>query len=259
MIATGKPRFNVPGIVNYFGGKGGPGTVRRIVGMMPPHCVYIEPFLGSGRILRTKSPAPVENVGIERDRAVASLWASAVPEGYTVICADALRTLPAIVQGFIASGTAPDAILVYCDPPYIISTRRCRSVMYRHDFTDQDHIAFLAMVRALPCRVMISHLPCTPYAGALSEWHTFTFTNGTRQGAQLEQVWCNFEPTAERHDPAYIGQDFRERERFKRQAGILKRRFDALPGEARIAFLAMLQEAERTNGPLSGAARTVVR
>ena len=50
----------------YPGGKNGSGVYQTIINLMPPHEVYIEPFLGSGAILRMKRPA-LRNIGMDRD------------------------------------------------------------------------------------------------------------------------------------------------------------------------------------------------
>lgn len=42
----------------YYGGK--VGLARRIIGMMPAHRVYIEPFFGSGAVFFAKEPVPME-------------------------------------------------------------------------------------------------------------------------------------------------------------------------------------------------------
>ena len=52
--------------MTYPGGKNAPGVYQTIINHMPPHAVYIEPFLGSGAILRLKRPARI-NIGIDRD------------------------------------------------------------------------------------------------------------------------------------------------------------------------------------------------
>lgn len=241
MHAPGRPRFDVPGLSTYFGSKGSQGTFQRIINAMPPHAVYIEPFLGSGRILRTKAPASVGNYGIELDEDVYRLWVPVIAPGVRIVWGNALQVLPVMVAQHIAAGVPPASILVYCDPPYRIDSRRAQVPTYPHEFSEEDHTAFLAMVHALPCRVMVSHLPCEQYATALRAWHTFTFNNTTRHGLQLEQLWCNFQPTAELHEYTYIGSNFRQRERFKRQFEIVTRRYDALPPAARIALLALLE------------------
>ena len=52
----------------YPGGKSAPGTFHRIISLMPPHEIYIEPFMGGFSIGRLKRPAKL-NIGIDRDRA----------------------------------------------------------------------------------------------------------------------------------------------------------------------------------------------
>lgn len=54
--------------MNYPGGKNSAGVYQRIICQMPPHRVYVEPFLGSGAILRYKKPAEV-NIGFDRSKA----------------------------------------------------------------------------------------------------------------------------------------------------------------------------------------------
>ena len=54
--------------MGYAGGKAGPGVFHRIISLMPPHQIYIEPFYGGGAITRLKRPARL-NIGIDRDRA----------------------------------------------------------------------------------------------------------------------------------------------------------------------------------------------
>lgn len=53
--------------LTYPGGKNGAGVHQQIISQMPEHRVYIEPFLGSGAILRRKLPAAL-NIGVDLDR-----------------------------------------------------------------------------------------------------------------------------------------------------------------------------------------------
>lgn len=63
--------------MNYPGGKNAPGVYQRIVNLIPPHDVYVEPFLGSGAVMRLKRPARV-NIGLDLELAALDL---AMPPG----------------------------------------------------------------------------------------------------------------------------------------------------------------------------------
>jgi len=51
---------------SYPGGKAGAGVYQRLINLMPPHTVYIEPFLGHGAVLLGKRPADL-NIGLDLD------------------------------------------------------------------------------------------------------------------------------------------------------------------------------------------------
>lgn len=255
-MKPGTPRFDVPGLETYFGGKGGQVAIRRIINAMPPHDVYIEPFLGAGSIFRIKRPALVRSVGLELSARVAACWSGCCPPGYQVEQANAFDRLPQLVAELQAEGIDPLRVVVYCDPPYLLSTRRNPVPTYEHEFTDAGHIAFLAMVHALPCRVLVSHLPCELYATALRAWHTFTFNNTTRHGLQLEQVWCNFPPSPLLHEYTYVGDNKRHREQIRRHYGVILRRAAKLPPAARVALAAMLEGLNSCDPSSSGSIDT---
>ena len=59
--------------MTYPGGKNAPGVYQTIINLMPPHAVYIEPFLGSGAIMRLKRRARV-TIGIDRDPQAIKQW-----------------------------------------------------------------------------------------------------------------------------------------------------------------------------------------
>ena len=59
--------------MTYPGGKNAPGVYQTIINLMPPHAVYIEPFLGSGAVMRMKRPA-LQNIGIDADPQAIARW-----------------------------------------------------------------------------------------------------------------------------------------------------------------------------------------
>ena len=50
--------------MSYPGGKSGAGVFQTIINLMPPHDVYVEPFLGGAAVMRMKRPASL-NIGID--------------------------------------------------------------------------------------------------------------------------------------------------------------------------------------------------
>jgi DNA adenine methylase len=63
--------------LSYPGGKNGAGTYQKLINLMPPHEVYIEPFLGGGAIMRLKRAARL-SVGVDLDPAPIK---AAIPPG----------------------------------------------------------------------------------------------------------------------------------------------------------------------------------
>lgn len=66
--------------MGYPGGKAGDGVHQRIISLMPPHEVYIEPFLGGGAILRHKKPAR-RRIRVDRDAAALAAARTAFADG----------------------------------------------------------------------------------------------------------------------------------------------------------------------------------
>lgn len=202
--------------MSYLGSKGQAGVFQRIIGNMPPHSVYVEPFFGSGKIFWTKRPADL-NVIIDADRGVLNTFADPRARNdaacdhvaIRAICGDALKILPSLKL-------PPDA-LIYCDPPYLHSTRTSRH-RYKHEMTDEQHAQFLTLAAALNCRVMISGYPSKLYSSHLRKWRCCSYRTRTRGRTVTECLWCNFPEPTELHDWRFIGKNFRERLTLKRFA-----------------------------------------
>lgn len=250
---TGAARFPLPGFPSYFGGKGGETALRSIINVIPPHDWYIEPFVGSGRIMRHKAPARRGSFGWDLDRELVAAWQTA-PEGYRIAYGDGIDMAAAFL---LSPAVDAQRVVLYADPPYLMHPRRHQAPKYAREWNVADHDRFLYWVRSLACRVIVSHLPCAHYADALSDWHSFTFVNATRRGPQVESVWCNYTPGPDLHEFTFFGRDFRERERFKRQLKVILRRWNALPPAMRIAAHAMLQHDEPV-GITTAAPRQVI-
>ena len=190
--------------MTYPGGKGT--TYQHIINQMPPHDMYIETYLGGGTVMRCKRPAAV-NIGIERDpNAIRQIN---LPYAY-LINGDAINLLSAL--------KLTPQTFIYCDPPYVRSTRQSTRPLYRYEYTDNDHERLLSVLTSLDCMVAISGYWSELYSNMLSDWRYITFPSTTRSGAVArEYLWLNYPPPQQLHDYSFLGADFTERQRIKRK------------------------------------------
>lgn len=223
-------------VTTYTGGKGGPGVYQSIINQMPPHRVYIEAFLGAGSVLRNKRPAASSN-GIERDGDVLEkFWktSNGVPNLYLV---------QANAIGFLVMQHWHGDELVYCDPPYVMETRRDQRGYYGYELSDDDHRELLHVLRGLTVPVLISGYWSQLYSDMLHDWRSITFTTGTRGGGRAtEWLWMNYPEPVELHDYRYLGQNFREREKITRQRRRWAARLARMNTLQRRALLWAMQE-----------------
>ena len=260
----------------YYGGK--TGLSERIISLLSPHRVYIEPFFGSGAVFFAKSQVPCEIVndldgGIVaffralRDRPAdlervcrltpyaraeyraADVQAEGIDDlerarrfwvrvnqsfgktagrqtGFSVTTARSQST-GGSVQGRIdrfhacarrlqrvtieqcdaarlveRMGTAET--LVYCDPPYLASTRRgrdrSRPADYLHDMgTEDEHRRLAEVLHKTPAAVILSGYPSELYEELYGDWwrldipvlvHASNSVTAER-GERTEVLWSN--------------------------------------------------------------------
>jgi hypothetical protein len=211
---------------------------------MPPHDVYVEPFLGTGAVLWRKRPGRI-NIGIDADPMVIELaWDRATVgdglPGYIFNVGDGISYLQKLRCG-------PEW-LIYCDPPYLRESRSSRRRLYRHEMSAADHVALIAACRRLTstAMVMISGYHCPLYDHGLSSWRVVEYPAMTRGGKRTEVLWCNFREPTELHDYRYYGRDYRERERVGRKRARWLRRLSEMPVlERRLIESALLEVRAR--------------
>jgi DNA adenine methylase len=90
----------------------------------------------------------------------------------------------------------PD-VLMYIDPPYVLSTRY--GPVYRHEMDDSDHIELLEFLRVSKAQIMISGYESELYDNMLRSWHKeyHKSRDQINHGARLDVLWMNFEPSAQ--------------------------------------------------------------
>lgn len=83
-------------------------------------------------------------------------------------------------------------VMMYLDPPYVISTRHGR--IYKYEFTDDDHIKLLKLCRQSKARILISGYDSKIYNDYLSDWDKDTrITDCERGQKRTEVLWMNYE------------------------------------------------------------------
>ena len=218
-------------LTSYDGGKNQPGVWQRIISLMPPHDLYVEPFLGSGAILRRKRPARARNVGIDADPEVTASYGWAADRGFEIVTADALA--------WLAQNPLSADALIYADPPYLMSVRSSQRPLYAREFaTDAQHDQLLSILTLTPARVIISGYDSPLYNSRLSRWQRRSWSVTKRNGSRAEEVvWFNFEPPEVLHDYRFIGRDFHDRTRIWRKIRRWQAKLNALPPIERNAIV----------------------
>jgi DNA adenine methylase len=225
--------------MTYPGGKGS--HYQKIINLIPPHRVFIETHAGGAAIARNKQPAPL-NILIDIDPNVVTRATTAINDDvaggkWKFVCQDAVTWL----RSYDFQGDE----FIYCDPPYLMSTRRQHRQIYRYELGEEcEHITLLDCLKSLPCKIMISGYWSELYGQALAGWQTESFQAVTRGGSMAtEWLWMNYPRPVKLHEYTYLGSDFRERERIKRkkQRWIDRlKRMDILERQAMLAALDMV-------------------
>lgn len=222
--------------MRYPGGKGK--CYQQLINLMPEHEVYIESHLGGGAVMRNKRPAKY-SIGIELDPVTLKRWNSIKIPGMELVNEDALIYL----SRFPFSG----AEFVYADPPYLPQTRR-RERVYRCDYSTEDHVALLELLRELPCSVMVSGYESELYNDMLSGWRRVRFDAKTHVDMRQEWVWMNYSEPTVLHDARYLGANFRERQQIHRRQETIRRRVQEMPAAERSEFIRWMGETFGTVG-----------
>lgn len=211
----------------YPGGKGK--SYQQIINLMPRHDTYIEPFLGSAAVLKNKLTAKVNIVN--------DLEKSCLHDISLVNCKLEKHNKDAVE--LLKNTLLDERTLIYCDPPYVQSTRKKQKI-YKHEYSDDMHIELLEFLTKQPCMVMISGYDNSLYQKYLKNWNSYSFSSQTQNGVREETVWFNFEKPHNLHDSTHLGNCFRERQTIKRRIKRLKHKFIQMDTQERSAFMEWL-------------------
>jgi len=237
--------FQIQGIEPYIGGKSGSGVYQTIINELPPHRIYVEPFLGMGAILRYKRLAELSVCADLDGNLVYQIWQMGLfAQGiYNVKVHHkcGMDLLEHIFNNTIYTDYGRN-VLVYADPPYPIPSRKGKQPMYKHEMTLPDHERLLKIVTLLPFNVAISSYNNDMYNHYLANWRKIEFTAQTRRGPATEVLYMNYPQPATLHDYSYLGTDYRERERIQRKILRHVQGLKRLPALERAAILQALTQ-----------------
>ena len=86
----------------------------------------------------------------------------------------------------------PEA-LIYCDPPYVRSTRKSGK-MYRCEMTNDRHQELLEIITHSQAKVVISGYECDLYSDYLKHWNKYvTEVRTTSADVAQEVIWTNYD------------------------------------------------------------------
>ena len=192
---------------------------------MPPHSVYLETHLGGGAIMKRK-PGALRNIGIDCDAKALEGFCCDYPVELVQDCCHRY------LVGFPFDGTE----LVYCDPPYLHSTRKSDR-RYRYDYETGFHEGLLALLRDMPCSVMILGYLSRLYDDRLGDWGSVSLQVMNQAGVVTEKVWFNFVPDRV-HWARYAGRNFTHRQMVMRKVQSWGRRYRGMGRGECLAVLA---------------------
>ena len=85
-----------------------------------------------------------------------------------------------------------DNVLIYADPPYLLSTRGGKQ--YRHEMDEQGHVELLAALKSHRGPAIISGYPSELYDSELRGWNRITKQSYNQNSdARTEVLWFNFD------------------------------------------------------------------
>ena len=221
--------IQIPGLENYYGGKGASGTPQTIINQIPPHIIYIEPFLGGGKIMCYKKPA-LFNWGLDLNKEVINLWLKVkLDDTYLISHFNGIQLLKDFTKD---KNNYIKPTYIYLDPPYLLDSRKSSKKQYKYELTKDQHIQILQTITTINkdknlnnIFIGISCLKNDLYKEYLSDWRLLKFWNQTRRGKQLEYLYMNYPEPTVLHQYNYLGKDYREREKIQNQ---IKRNVDRL-------------------------------
>lgn len=205
---------------SYFGGKNGNGTYQNIINEIPECKVFVDAMVGGGGVFKNLN-LPGLTVINDIDCSVIDKYVFEGLSSNVKIYNDHYKNVVNVYDSY-------DTV-VYFDPPYHFDTRKSKNNMYFLEWGTCDHVDFLQYVKELKSKVIISHYPFGLYDDFLRDWRVKDFNSVTQSGVAVERLYMNFDVPKYLQDYRYIGCDYIDRQRIKRQNKRLIDKINSLP------------------------------
>lgn len=83
-------------------------------------------------------------------------------------------------------------VLIYADPPYVMSTRTMNGSAYHHEMSDADHEQLIRTLQVHSGMAMLSGYDCEIYRELLKDWRMVSIrTTAERAAKRTECLWLN--------------------------------------------------------------------
>jgi len=232
-------------IKNYPGAKSVSGWKQQFLNILPKADVYVDLFGGSGAVTKMINEhfsglheyiyyneidyKTWMDVSIELDNTINFFQYETLNEDYK-------KCYLEIIQDR-SHEDFPDPKVIYCDPPYLMETRKSQKEIYKYDWNKYyHHLDFIKWVSEQDefsnNYFIISHYPCEMYDRLVDErgWNKIEFEVATRGGTATEALYFNFDTVnTELLTYKYLGKDNTDRQRIKRKQNNILNRIKNLP------------------------------
>lgn len=222
--------------MQYPGGKNQSGTFQKLINIIPPHSIYLELFAGSAAIYNNIDTCSL-SILMDIDPIVCANLSKIVRPGAIIINHDAISFLKCSVDLITFLHDIGHCVFMYLDPPYPFSVRKSVDPIYKYEMSDPQHVELLKLISHVKFNFAISSYQNELYDSHLSGCNIIDFNNATRQGIARERVYFNYELPDKLHDYSFIGNDFRERAKFKMQRDHMVSKINRMPALLRNSIL----------------------
>lgn len=162
-----------------------------VLSYIPKHVVYVEPYFGSGSIFFDKDKAKIEVIN-DIDQDVYNYFKVIRDNPNEII--EQIMFTPFSIEEYhnsrIINEHDNEDVFIYCDPPYVLSTRK--EHLYNYDMTDEQHIELLEVLKRHKGKILISGYDNKLYNKMLKNWHKETIVTSSERGKRIECLWMNY-------------------------------------------------------------------